>query len=319
MSNKTIVSASLFGVAAALLLAVPGTRLCAMGGGESELLAEGRYTGIRSIEVESDSFDVNIVGTAASTTTAEVVGSSSVRASVRRRGGTLYVEAKDRRALFSRSGASGRIDIQTFEGVDLEVEVGSGAVDLRGFQGADLDIESGSGNLAGRALFGELSLRTGSGAVELERVGGTLSVRVGSGDLSVLDGEGRIDLETGSGTLTLESVRGIVEGTTGSGAIEVNDGQGSFHLASGSGTIEVTGVGLLQESSFRTGSGDILLEIAGDLEGYSYDLESSSGSITLGDISAGRRLERAGSGPRIVAESGSGSITVGGGSSSPMP
>lgn len=302
-----------------LLTVTVSATLAAMGSRESELLGAGRFAGVHAIEVDSDSFDLNVLGTSSARTSVEVVGSSSVRVSLRQGGSTLYIAARDRRAIFSRSGAPGRIDIQTFEGVALEADVGSGDVDLRGFQGSTIDVDTGSGRIEARALFGEVAMRTGSGSLRMERVGGMATAQSGSGSITLIDGEGRIRLATGSGALTLEAVRGDIEASSGSGLIAVDAGEGRFNLSTGGGSIEATAVNPRQDSRFSTGSGDIVLAIAGDVGRYSFDLESTSGMIYFDGVSVGRRLERSRPGPRISAESSTGSITVGGDSFSQTP
>lgn len=282
----------------------------AMGPGERELLASERFRGIEAIEIDSDSFDVSIVGNRTNTTTAEVHGTPSVSATIRRRGDRVIIEAKERRALFSRSRMEGIIEVQAFEGVDIEVACGSGNVDIRGLQGGRLEVRTGSGDIVARAIFGETRLRSGSGDFRMERVGGNLEAGTGSGNIDLQDGEGRISLSSSSGDLELRGVSGDIEASSSSGEVSVIDGEGVFSLASTSGSVVAEQIDLRNSSRFRSVSGDIELDLRGEVSEYSYDLRSVSGSIRVGDNQAGNRFARDGGSLLVEGNTTSGSITV---------
>lgn len=309
MKRKAIITAARAPVLPALLLllALP---IMAMGGGESELLAGEEFRGINALRIESESFDVNIVGNRTASTSAQVYGSRSVSATISRRGDTVLIEAKERRALFSRSRVPGVIEIETFEGVDIEVESGSGDVDVRGLQGGALDVRTGSGDVVARAIFGDLRLRSGSGEFEMERVGGSVEAGSGSGDISLSDGEGRISVNTSSGDIEIRGVSGDVEATSSSGDVSVADAEGVFDLSSTSGAVTGEELEPRSASTFRSVSGDIRLELRNDPARYAYQLRTVSGSIRVGDSEAGNRFERDGGTVLIEANTTSGSINV---------
>lgn len=296
-------------IAAIMLLLLTATGL-AMGPGEREILAAEQFRGIERIEIESESFDIDVVGNKTNSTSAEVHGSPSVSATMRRRGDTLVIEAKERRALFSRSRVEGTIEVQAFEGIDLEVECGSGDVDVRGLQGGDVEIRTGSGDVVARAIFGETRLRSGSGDFTMERIGGSVDVGTGSGDIELQDGEGRLNLSSSSGDLELRGVSGEIDATTASGRVFVADGAGVFALSSTAGSVIGEELSIRGSSRFRSVSGDIELGLREAPEEYSYDLRTVSGSIRVGAVEAGNRYERDGGSIVIEGSTTSGSISV---------
>ncbi len=293
-----------------LLLFLVALPLTAMGNGESELLAREEFRGIAALQIESESFDVSIVGTGTAKTTAQVVGSPSVSATIRRRGDTIVIEAKDRRALFSRSRVPGMIEVQTFEGANIEVESGSGDVDVRGLQGAALDVRTGSGDVVVRAVFGEVRLRSGSGELEMERVGGSVEAGSGSGEIRFSDGEGRVRVGSSSGKIEIRGVRGDLEATSSSGDVSVTEAEGVFAISSSSGSLFCEEVEPRSASSFRSVSGDISLHLRDDSDTYAYELRTVSGSIRVGGTKAGNRFERDGGTVLIEANTTSGSISI---------
>lgn len=294
----------------AVLLVSCGGYAAAMGPGERELLASEQYRGVEAIEIESESFDVSVVGNRTNSTSIEIYGSPSVSATIRRRGERVIIEAKERRALFSRSRVEGLIEVQAFEGVDIEVNCGSGDVDIRGLQGGRLGVRTGSGDIVARAIFGESRIRSGSGDFRMERVGGTLEAGTGSGDIELQDGEGRISLSSSSGDLELRGVSGDIGATSSSGEVTVVDGEGVFSLASTSGSVVAEEISLRNSSRFRSVSGDIELVLRGEPEEYSYDLRTVSGAIRVGDIQAGNRFTRDGGSLLVEGRTTSGSIIV---------
>lgn len=293
-----------------ILLVLVSAPIMAMGGGESELLASEQFRGVEELEIDSESFDVSIVGTRTASTTAEVHGHPSVSVSVRRRGDTVVIEAKERRAIFSRSRVPGSIEIQTFDGADIEVESGSGEIDVRGLQGGSLDVRTGSGDVVVRAVFGEIRVRSGSGNLEMERIGGNLLAGTGSGDISLEDGEGSLSLSSSSGDISLRGVSGDIEATSSSGDLRVLDAEGVFALSSTSGSVTCEDLGLRSASTFLSVSGDIQLDLREDPESYAYDLRTVSGSIRVGGTQAGNRFERDGGTILIEGNTTSGSISV---------
>ena len=292
------------------VILVAATSATAMGSRGGELLASEEYRGVQEIVVESDSFEVNVVGTQTDSTSISVVGSRSVHASIRRRGHRVVVEANERRALFSRSRVGGSIDIQTFEGITLEIEVGSGDIDARGLQGGVVDLATGSGDIVARSIFGESSFRTGSGELRMERVGGEVDAATGSGQITLLDSEGRLSLSSSSGNVTVRAVSGDVNASSTSGIVLVTDAEGTFTLASTSGGVFCKGLRLRSSSRFSTISGDIELQLAQEPELFSYRLSSVSGEIAVGNTRSRGRLERDGGRRVIEASTVSGSIRI---------
>ena len=282
----------------------------AMGGNESRDLASEEYTGIQEITVESESFDVNVVGTRTDRTTITVVGDPSVSVRIRQRGRSVLVEAEERRALFSSSRYEGTIDIQTFEGVDLDLETGSGAVDVRGLQAGGLDVNTGSGNIVARSVYGEVELRSGSGNIEMERVGGEVEAHSASGRVVLKDGEGRLTIRSTSGEVTVESTRGNLEAGSTSGDIRLADLEGVFSVGTTSGSIRSSDLTLRGSSRFNSVSGSIQIDVSGDPERFSYAMQTVSGDIRVGETRIGGRYERGGAGTLIEASTVSGSITV---------
>lgn len=149
---------------------------------------------------------------------------------------------------------------------------------LRLPHGVGADAENHVGNVSATGVHGPLSADTGSGNVTAVDGVGRLNADTGSGDVEVRSYEGDVSADTGSGDVVVNSVRGDLEADTGSGDVNVADVTASFILAD-------------------TGSGDIVMErVSGSLEA-----DTGSGDIEVRDLNAGARL---------VADTGSGGVTL---------
>jgi hypothetical protein len=164
-----------------------------------------------------------------------------------------------------------------------------------------------------------MNLHSGSGDVEVNRVGRFLSATSGSGNVRAHGVHGPADLESGSGDIELEdNGPGDVKAKTGSGNIHINDFNGALMAHTGSGDIESSGH-LQGSSSISTGSGDVRLHLTQDSR---FTLEASTGSgdirLHMAGVSATNSetsrhhvtMSVNGGGPPLEIRTGSGDIEV---------
>jgi hypothetical protein len=188
----------------------------------------------------------------------EVTGADSDDATVVQRGDEVHVAAPSRRGgLF---GGRDRL------GVRVTMPVGSAVV-----------TKLGSADLSASGELGEISLRTGSGAVRVEAVRGDARAQSGSGEIDLGRVTGAATVSTGSGDIRLGSVGGEVSARSGSGELRLAEAHTHVALRTGSGNI---GVGRTQRGQLviSTGSGDVRVGIPGGTPVWT-DVTSSSGRV----------------------------------------
>jgi hypothetical protein len=156
---------------------------------------------------------------------------------------------------------------------------------------ANLKIALPSGShVAMRNVIGPVR---GNGALQ-----GNLTVKTGSGDVQIVSHAGQLSIDTGSGDVTVGSVRGETSIDTGSGDVVVRRMVGNGGVDTGSGNVSVIGVEL-EELEADTGSGDVTVRSSlaktrrltadtgsGNVRitagpGASFDIESDQGSGEL--------------------------------------
>jgi DUF4097 and DUF4098 domain-containing protein YvlB len=119
-----------------------------------------------------------------------------------------------------------------------------------------------------------------SGDVDLEALGGAVKARVISGSVTLRKAAAGADLTTVSGDLTIEDVAGNVYLKTVSGDIDIIRIKGSIEAESVSGGIKMREVSGAAGINAKTLSGDV--DFQGKLEAKGrYDLKSHSGNVGM--------------------------------------
>jgi len=160
---------------------------------------------------------------------------------------------------------------------------------------------SDSGATAIRDVTGSVDVRTQSGAIEVKQVGGATTISSGSGAVGVEEAAGPLSVTTSSSAITARGVKHDLKVRTGSGAVNAAlSGPGGIDVETKSSGVRVTGArGAL---SVTTGSGRVIVDGA---PGGAWKTSTGSGSVEMSLAPAPLTID---------AKSGSGSVTLQGGS-----
>lgn len=137
-------------------------------------------------------------------------------------------------------------------------------------------VAAGSADVEAIGTFGDATIETGSGDVELETIDAG-KIKVGSGDVALRTANGRLDLKSGSGDVAIGVLNEAADLTTGSGDVVLDTASGRLKTKTGSGDIVVkssTG-----NADVLAGSGDVLLR---RLESGELKAKTGSGDISVG-------------------------------------
>jgi DUF4097 and DUF4098 domain-containing protein YvlB len=125
-----------------------------------------------------------------------------------------------------------------------------------------------------------MEVKTVSGDIEAEGLGGLLEINAVSGDIMVNKADKGVDIETVSGDLELEDINGDAELETVSGEIVLDRIKGSIDAETVSGEIELREVSMARDVEVGTVSGDITYH--GDINPQGrYILKAHSGDIEV--------------------------------------
>lgn len=150
------------------------------------------------------------------------------------------------------------------------------AIRIRCPEGAELDCTTASASLSATGRLGDVELKTASGDVSVEDVGG-LRVQSASGDVRAVRVDGEARVQTVSGDVRIGTVTGAASATLVSGDLVLEDAQDDLSAKSVSGDLRV---GAIRQGAIK--------------------LQSISGDVRVG-VRPGTRL-------RIDADSTSGDV-----------
>ncbi len=191
-----------------------------------------------SLLVELRSGDLTVTTAETDQTVVDVVGGHEDDVSVDQHGDEIAVVARGSRGALFGSGPRVSVTVTLPHESRLETKLGS----------ADVRVE-------GR--LGDCSLRSGSGDLRLESVAAA-SVETGSGDLQVGTVTGRLQVKSGSGNITVERLGGAAQISTGSGDVLVGSSAEPLVVKSGSGDLRVREAG--HDVALNTASGDLVVD-----------------------------------------------------------
>lgn len=280
-----------------------GTATFGLGTGEA---GDVSYGNIGSVVVDAGTFAVQVRGTRGSTTSLEVrdpPDNYTVLHSVSRDRLQVWVERKF--TLFNR-GHRGQIVLEVPEDVELELMTSTGAVDVRDIAAERLSVETTTGRVQISQVAAAMTVETSTGAVTITDAAGSFSVTTTTGSIEVLGVTGDVRAESSTGRHRYEKVIGDVNARSTTGRIEIDGLQGTVSLRTSTGNQEGRRLVLTGDSSFESSTGNIEMDLAGDIEQYEFDLRSSTGSLRAGGEESQRRLFLGGTGFSIHGTSSTG-------------
>lgn len=188
--------------------------------------------------------------------------------------------------------------------------------------------QSISGEISLRGIKGEATAHTVSGDIDVADMGSRLDVSTVSGSARIIGVAGRVEVNAVSGDLELARITGEIDASTVSGEISIEGARSSYmHAESHSGDISFAGtIDPAGRYELSAHSGNIMLTLPESASGV-LDLETFSGEIesdftmTLepGRQRGGRQRRMSfkigKGGARISAQTHSGNITIGRGTS----
>jgi DUF4097 and DUF4098 domain-containing protein YvlB len=129
---------------------------------------------------------------------------------------------------------------------------------------------------------GNVTARSGDGAIRVEHVHGRLELKTGDGSIRATDIAGQLTLSTGDGSVTLEDVAGDLDVDTGDGSVSVAGKLAAVKLHTGDGSITLraaSGTAMKDDWSITTGDGSVALYLPSDF-GAELDAHTGDGSIS---------------------------------------
>ena len=151
-------------------------------------------------------------------------------------------------------------------------------VRIRCPQGSDLDCDTASAPVAAGGRLGDVKVRTASGTLQLDHVGGMLHAKSASGDLRVERVDGRAEVHTVSGDVEVRHAAEAISVNAISGDVEIGAAGAPLSVTSVSGDLRIGAAGP-GEIQLKSVSGDVDVALRTALA-VRLDVNSVSGTIT---------------------------------------
>ena len=168
-----------------------------------------------------------------------------------------------------------------------------------------------------------LVVRSGDGAVVIERVQGRIEARTSDGSIRAMETSGELLAESGDGAIQLDEVSGRIEARTSDGSLRITGTPSVLRARSGDGSIVLRvrrGTVMTEDWMLATSDGSVSVELP---DGFNADIETDPGGdgrtrseLTLINATGGthdnRKLRgRLGEGGRLfVVRTGDGTIRL---------
>jgi DUF4097 and DUF4098 domain-containing protein YvlB len=182
------------------------------------------------------------------------------------------------------------LELTVPDDVDVMIDNSSGDVTISGIRTDRIRVETSSGDIDIENLTSKLYVSSSSGDIGIEKLQGDVNSESTSGDQELYFVEGNVNFDATSGDVELKSIVGDISGETTSGSIEIYRSEGSLDLKCTSGDIEADEIIFTSDSRFRTSSGDIEVSLNNEMRDLSFDLEASSGSLSVDGRKADKSL-----------------------------
>ncbi len=244
--------------------------------------------GPTSLYVELGSGDLTIRAEDVLETTVTVDGKTADDVVVEQRGNQIVVLASQRRTGFFAGSNELSVSVTLPTDSELSTKLGSADLDASGRLGT-AKIRSGSGEVRIDELGGEALVETGSGDIEIDSVVGDLRIKSGSGDIEVDRLGGSAAISTGSGDVEIGTAHGEVQVKSGSGDMRVREAHSDVALSTASGDLSV---GRMHRGSLQAKnvSGDIHVGIPANVPVWT-DISAVTGSVSSNLDGAGQPEE----------------------------
>jgi len=273
-----------------------------------------------SVTVELDVGDLRIVASDRTDTMVEVRPTDAAKKAdvaaaeqtrVEYAGGRLLIKAPRgwRQYTFRGGGESIDVQVELPAGSNLQGETGvaalrcsgrlgecrykTGVGDIRLDQAGAVQLRTGVGDITVEGADGDAELTTGSGSLQIDRVGGAAVVKNSNGDTWIGEVAGDLRVNAGNGRISVDQARETVAAKSANGDVRLGEvGHGSVLAQTGFGKVEIgirDGVAAWLDLNTRFGNVNNDLDAAGR-PGQDEDAVEVRARTAFGDITVHRSL-----------------------------
>ncbi len=289
-------------IAAVLLI----TASSLFGFGERES-GEFQYSGMNALEVEAETFAVEIRATRGRRVEMEVENApNSYTVYHSTENGAVRVWVERTFSLFSRPHR-GRLVFLVPADMALTLDTSTGEVYATGITTDSVSIETSTGSVLVEEFTRGASVRSTTGGIDIRRSEGDFTVRSTTGSIAITSVDGDLEVNSSTGSQRYEEITGDIDARSTTGRIELSDTEGRLRLRTSTGRQVGADVRLTGDSSFDSTTGSIEMDLENDVHALEFDLSSTTGSLRVGADRSQRELFLSGTGHTVTGSTSTGS------------
>lgn len=254
------------------------------------------YSGIESLDIEGGSLEVSYTGNANQTDIdiTAFLGSEEDRekdlvfVTV---GNVLKIAHQPHKKSNNYNGPKRYLKITGPENMALKIKNSSGQILVDQVSAEKTLLSVSSGQVKASQIGGDLILKASSGSIQAQEISGSVTCSITSGISSIEEVGGNLDFSSTSGRLNASNILGRVNAQLTSGSISLDKIGELGEITVSSGNVKAKGVGLGRETVLKGSSGSFSIQTPSDLTAFNYNLQASSGSVSVGNnLSRGKKL-----------------------------
>ncbi len=188
----------------------------------------------------------------------------------------------------SLAASSGSITANSIES-NIIATTSSGSIKTINISG-NVKATSSSGSHNIENIGGNVVSTLSSGSIKINQVNGTVKSTSSSGSQYINAVKSNIVSSASSGSIKLENIFADVNSKASSGSIKLNNVKGALNLVTSSGSQYGSAITLSGNSSFKSSSGSIKMELTNNSEELSFNLLASSGGLNAKGVSGKKKL-----------------------------
>ena len=288
-----------------LTLLLASTMLFAIGSPEDE--GGFSYEGVRELIVEGETFGVEVQGTRSRMTVLEIIDMPDDWRVLHTLSGNQLRVWVDRDSFLFGRPHRGILRFHVPGDIQLTVKNTTGNVSVRTLQSDTINLGTSTGAIDVEDVTAEMRATATVGRVTISNSAGNADVRTTTGRIELNGTTGDMRVRSSTGSQLYRDVIGDLNARSSTGSIELIGIKGRLVLETSTGTQTGRGVVLTDHSSFTSSTGRIEMDLMRSLEGFEFDLRSTTGSLEVGGERSQKQLFLSGTGFQITGRSSTGS------------
>lgn len=255
------------------------------------------YSGIKKLQVDGMFFRVRAEGYSGNIVQGTIMipkklaEGDYVEVSHAKRENVLSIRVIKKKVVIPPFSDEAVIEIRVPVNTGLDIKTASGVIEIEKIDTDEIRLSSSSGKIHAKDLSAEgIGIKSSSGSIDISTCKGPLHIKSSSGRISAKEASGNISAFSSSGRQTYERIEGDIVAQSSSGNITIYHLTGTLDLKATSGDLEGHDVLLEGNSTFTTSSGRMNFEFDNNIDDFSFDLNSSSGILHVGQSRAKGRL-----------------------------